>query len=133
MHRLRLHLLRSWRILISWIWSRLIKLAGDKDVHLVGETKNVQYWAPRTKTSVAVKDALEGRGWRWASARVEGVKRKVIFLPRVEQQPSQAQQRNSNLVAPSLKSQICVAAVLILSIQANGRMKRRWLCAWPTA
>ena len=68
---------------------KLIELAGDRDVLPVKEAQGVIHWAPRSKTYVAVKSALEGRGWVWASARVKGVKTKVICTPKVEPQPSQ--------------------------------------------
>jgi len=61
---------------------KLLKLAGDREVIPVGETKNVLYWAPRSKTYVAVKNALEGRGWVWKCAKQNGVVRKVIALPK---------------------------------------------------
>ena len=61
---------------------KLLELAGDRDVLPVKEAKGVIYWAPRSKTYVAVKSALEGRGWVWKCAKQNGVVRKVIALPK---------------------------------------------------
>lgn len=61
---------------------KLIELAGDRDMLPVNEARNVIHWAPRSKTYVAVKSALEGRGWMWKCAKQNGVVRRVIMLPK---------------------------------------------------
>lgn len=61
---------------------KLIELAGNRDMLPVNEARNVIHWAPRSKTYVAVKSALEGRGWVWKCAKQNGVVRKVIALPK---------------------------------------------------
>jgi hypothetical protein len=62
----------------------LLELAGSRDVLPVKETKGVLCWDPNGKTYRSVKKALEERGWVWGSARIEGVKTKTIYTPRVE-------------------------------------------------
>lgn len=61
---------------------KLIELAGNRDMLPVNEARNVIHWSPRSKTYVAVKSALEGRGWVWKCAKQNGVVRKVIALPK---------------------------------------------------
>jgi hypothetical protein len=63
---------------------RLLELAAGRSVLPLKEATKVIHWPPKSKTYGSVKIALEGRGWKWASARIEGVKTKVICPPKVE-------------------------------------------------
>lgn len=59
----------------------LLRIVGEEEELLVVNACDVLHWEPRSKTYKAVKKALEERGWRWASKRVEGKKVKVIVPP----------------------------------------------------
>jgi hypothetical protein len=61
---------------------QLLKLAGERDSVPMQEAREVLYWGPRSETYRAVKNALEGRGWRWKHARLQGVPQRVICVPR---------------------------------------------------
>jgi hypothetical protein len=63
---------------------RLLQLAAGRSVLPLKEATKVMHWPPKSKTYSSVKIALEERGWQWGSARVSGVKTKVIRVPKVE-------------------------------------------------
>jgi hypothetical protein len=80
----------SWRIYfpaeaiefdVAELERALLELAGERDVFSVGEAADVLCWKPTSRTYKAAKSALEERGWRWGSRRIEGVKTKVICVP----------------------------------------------------
>jgi hypothetical protein len=63
---------------------RLLQLAAGRSVLPLKEATKVIHWPPKSKTYSSVRIALEERGWQWGSARVSGVKTKVILVPKVE-------------------------------------------------
>ena len=62
----------------------LLRIANGRDIIPLNETGEVLHWEPRSKTYRGVKSSLEGKGWKWGSARVERVKMKVLCVPKVE-------------------------------------------------
>ena len=69
---------------VATLEKQLLKLAGERDVLPVKEAATVLHWKPKSRTYAVAKSALEERGWQWGSARVSGVKTKVILVPKVE-------------------------------------------------
>ena len=67
---------------IESVERELLRLASGRDKLLVKEARDIIHWVPRSETYRKVRSELEGRGWTWKHARVEGILQRVICVPR---------------------------------------------------
>ena len=67
---------------IESVEAELLKLAGERVAVPLKEAKGVIHWLPRSETYRKVRSELEGRGWVWKKARVNGSVECVITVPK---------------------------------------------------